>query len=290
MLPMFCLRRTFRPANAWIFVLSCFMAVILGARLADAADIEGFAEPYREINIASAESGILVKVEVSDGDQVHQGQLLAQLDQEVFRAALRVAEKHKELRGQLESAKAELRLATERFDNLGRLLADHHASQEEVDRAATEKAIAEARLLAATETLQVRELEYERAKAQLERRSVRSPVDCVVKRVHKHVGEFVAPTDPVVMTVVQLDPLLATFAVPANEIEQFSLRQQVQIRLGTDETAISGIVKSISPVVDAQSGTVELRVEFPNPDGRYRSGSRCALVSPDGSAKVTRRP
>lgn len=290
MLPDFDFRRTYRAANAWTFTLSCFITVVLGAQSADGADIEGFAEPYREINIASAESGILVTVDVSDGDEVHQGQVLAQLDQEVFHAALRVAEKQKELRGQIESAKAELRLATERLDNLARLLADHDASQEEVDRAAAEKDIANARLLAATEALQVRELEYERAKAQLERRTVRSPVDCVVKRVHKHIGEFVAPTDPVVMTVVQLDPLLATFAVPVGEIEQYSPRQQVQIRLGAERETVSGVVKSISPVVEAQSGTVELRVEFPNPDGRYRSGSRCVLVSPDGSTKVTRRP
>lgn len=290
MLLTFAHRRTYRLVTALAFPLVCFALCVSGAESADRTGTEGFTEPYREINIASAESGILVKVDVSDGDQVHQGQLLAQLDQEVFRAALRVAEKHKELRGQLESAAAELRLTTERLGNLEKLLVDHHASQEEVDRAATEKAIAEARLLAATEALQVRELEYERAKAQLERRSVLSPVDGVVKRVHKHVGEFVAPTDPVVMTVVQLDPLLAIFAVPVSEIEQFSSRQQVQIRFGTGRDAVSGIVKSISPVVEAQSGTVELRVEFPNPDGRHRSGNRCVLVSPDGSAKVTRRP
>jgi len=232
----------------------------------------------------------LVEIDVDDGEHVHEGQTLAQLDQEVFRAALRVAEKYKESKGQLQSAKAELRLASERFDNLSKLLSDHHASQEEVDRAATEKAIADAQLLAATETLQIRELEYERSKAQLERRSIRSPVDGVVKRVHKHLGEFVAPTDPVVLTIVQLDPLLATFAVPAQQIDQFTARQKVRIKFGNNSATITGTVKSVSPVVEAQSGTVELRVEFPNPDGRYRSGSRCVLLSPDSSPQTARRP
>jgi len=257
---------------------------------ATGAGIEGFTEPFREIDIASAETGILVKVDVSDGDEVHEGQLLAQLDQEVYVATMRVAEKQKELKGQLESAKAEFRLRSERLDNLRRLLQDNHASQEEVDRAETEKAIAEAQLLATTEALQVRQLEYERAKAQLDRRSIRSPVGGVVKRVHKHVGEFVAPTDPVVLTIVQLDPLLATFAVPAHQIDTLAARQRVQIQVGAGKASVAGIVKSISPVVEAQSGTVRARVEFPNPDGRYLSGNRCVLVLPDGSAKVTRRP
>lgn len=290
MLITFTCRRTYGPSLASALALICFAIAVLVAGSAGGAGIEGFTEPYREIDAASAETGILVKIDVDDGDRVHKGQLLAQLDQDVFRAALRVAEKYKESKGQLESAKAELRLTTERFDNLQKLLSDHHASQEEVDRAATEQAIAEAQLLAATETLQIRELEYERSKAQLERRSIRSPVDGVVKRVHKHIGEFVAPTDPVVLTIVQLDPLLATFAVPAREVDRFNVRQQVQIRLGKGSAAISGVVKSVSPVVEAQSGTVELRVEFPNPNGRYRSGFRCVLLSPDGSTKISRRP
>jgi len=282
--------RTFGLPKASSFALILLVVGVFLTGTADGAGIEGFAEPYREIDVASAETGILVEIDVDDGEHVHEGQTLAQLDQEVFRAALRVAEKYKESKGQLQSAKAELRLASERFDNLSKLLSDHHASQEEVDRAATEKAIADAQLLAATETLQIRELEYERSKAQLERRSIRSPVDGVVKRVHKHLGEFVAPTDPVVLTIVQLDPLLATFAVPAQQIDQFTARQKVRIKFGNNSATITGTVKSVSPVVEAQSGTVELRVEFPNPDGRYRSGSRCVLLSPDSSPQTARRP
>ncbi len=279
-----------RIANAWAFALTACCVTSFGIGSADAADIEGFTEPYREIAIASAETGILTKVDVSEGDQVHEGQLLAELNQDVLRASLRVAEKYKESKGQLVSARADLRLRTERLDNLKKLLEGNHASPEEIDRAATEKAIAEAQVLAITESIQVKELECERAKAQLEQRFIRSPVDGFVKQVSKYIGEFVAPTDPVVLTVVQLDPLLATFAVPAQQTEKLAARQQVQLRIGGQKATVSGTVKSISPVVDAQSGTVRVRVEFPNPDGRFRSGNPCVLVSPDGSERVTRRP
>jgi RND family efflux transporter MFP subunit len=260
------------------------------AASAAVAGIEGFTEPYREIDLASVETGILVTVDVTDGDKIHEGQLLAQLDQKVLLASLRVAEMYKESKGQLDSAKAELRLRSERLDNLKRLLLYNHASKEEVHRAETEKAVAEAQVLATTESLQIRELEYERTKAQLDQRSIRSPVDGVVKRVHKHLGEFVGPTDPVVLTIVQLDPLLATFAVPAHQIGRLAARQRVQIQIGPDKASVAGTVKSISPVVDAQSGTVTAKVEFPNPNGRFRSGNRCVLELPAGAAKVTRRP
>jgi len=100
--------------------------------------------------------------------------------------------------------RAEFEMRRERLEKLQELLGSNHASREEVNRAASEKAIAEARVLAAEEVLQVKELEYERIKAQLDRRFIRSPVEGVVKRIHKDVGEFVAPTDPVVLTVVQM--------------------------------------------------------------------------------------
>jgi multidrug efflux pump subunit AcrA (membrane-fusion protein) len=111
-----------------------------------------------------------------------------------------------------------------------------------------------------------------------------------VKSVHKEVGEFVAPTDPVVMTVVQLDPLVATFAVPADQTGQLGLDREVEIRLGPDQTAVAGTIKFVSPGVDAQSGTVTVKAEFANPDRRYRSGERCVLILTGPTAKLTRHP
>lgn len=266
---------------------ACILMLACGAGFAGAADIEGFTQPYREIDVASAETGILVEVDVEEGDEVRRDQPLCQLDYDVIEAALRVADKQQQARGQLNSAEAEFRLRSDRLEKLETLLQNNHASREEVERATAEKDIAQARVLAAEEALQVKQLEYERIKAQLERRSIVSPANGVVKRVHKEIGEFVAPTDPIVLTIVQLDPLLATFAVPTREAGKLADGQTVRIRVGASKSSINGSVKFVSPVVDAQSGTLTVRVEFPNPEGRYRSGERCELFLTDSAAKVS---
>ena len=91
------------------------------------------------------------------------------------------------------------------------------ARQEEVDRAATELAVAEANVRTAREDRLTKKLEYERIKVQLERRTIRAPVAGVVTKLHKQVGEFVAPNNPDVLTLVQLDPLLANFTMMSED-------------------------------------------------------------------------
>ncbi len=260
---------------------------VLSAGPVFAGEIEGFTQPSREIDVASVETGILIAVDVEEGNRVQRDQLLAQLDQDVIEASLKIADKQQQLRGQLDSAQAELRLREDRLLKLHRLLENRHASQEEVDRAAAERDIARARVLAAEEALDVKRLEYERIQAQLDRRSIRSPVDGVVKRVHKEIGEFVAPTDPVILTVVKLDPLLAVFAVPSGQAGRLTPGETVSLGFESEKAAVSGSVKSVSPVVDAQSSTVTVKVELPNPQGAYRSGERCVLVLPESPVKLS---
>ncbi|NND99607.1 MAG: hypothetical protein HKN47_20005 [Pirellulaceae bacterium] len=44
--------------------------------------------------------------------------------------------------------------------------------------------------------------------------------------------------------------------------------------------SIVGMVDEISPVVDAQSGTIKVKVRIDNPDGELLSGERCSIDIP----------
>ncbi|MEO1979139.1 MAG: biotin/lipoyl-binding protein [Fuerstiella sp.] len=50
----------------------------------ESKSIEGFTEPYADINMAASEMGTLANVAVKDGDVVKAGQLLANLDDAVL--------------------------------------------------------------------------------------------------------------------------------------------------------------------------------------------------------------
>ena len=51
------------------------------------------------------------------------------------------------------------------------------------------------------------------AKQQSKRHTISAPCDGVLVRLFGEEGEFIGPNDPQLMTVMQFDPLLATFAV-----------------------------------------------------------------------------
>ena len=254
-----------------------------------AAEVEGFTEPLRNIMVAAHEPGTILKADAIEGQHVQKGQVLAELDQSVLSASLVIAKAQMEARGVLMSAEAEWRLKSDRLQKLQALRGDDHASQEEVERAAAEAAIAAARIRTSKEALQVRELEFERIKAQIELRLVRSPIDGVITEIYKDVGEYVAPTDPIVLNVVQLDQLLAVFSVPSHLALGLKPKQSARVRIAKSKTAANGTIEFISPVTNAQSGTVKIKVRIPNVEGLYRSGEKCTLLLPGEQQRLTQK-
>jgi RND family efflux transporter MFP subunit len=209
--------------------------------------------------------------------------VLATLDNEVHETALAIARKSMEAQGGLNAALAEVQLRKDRLEKFEALRAKDHARQEEVDRARAELAMAEARLLAVREELQIKKLEYEKIKAQIERRTIRAPLDGVVTRLHKDEGEFVAANDPNVVTVVQLKQLLATFSVPAARARDMRVGEKVRLDFSEGQPTAEGAVEFIAPVIDAESGTVRVKVRLENSSGACRSGERCTLNLSPGS-------
>lgn len=243
----------------------------------------GLTEPYRQIDVAAVESGVIANAHVSEGDLVSQGQVLASLDAETFLALLAIADKSRKSRGRLQAAQAEVRLKQVRAENFAKVFASGHARPEEVRRAHAEFEIAQAHLLEAEEDLAVKQLEYEKIKTQVERRTIRAPISGIVSRRYKEEGEFVAPNDPVVMTLVQLDPLLAVFSITSEQSQQLKVGQQVPVKVARQPAAVVGIVEFIAPVTDAESGTILVKIRLDNSEGQHRSGSRCSLQFPDES-------
>lgn len=265
-----------RRRLAGTIALGCLISVLSGT--GKAGEIEGFTEPYRDIDVAAADSGIVEQIAVAEGEAVTEGQSLGQLNLDVLKATLEIADQTRKSEGRLKSAQAELRLKQERLAKLKMLLERKSASQEEVERTAVELEVAEAQVLAVQEELAIRQLEHMRIEKQIEMRLFRSPINGVVTRVFKDQGEFVSPTDAVVLNVVQLDPLLCVFSVPSVLGRTLKAESTVQLQVSDAKLSQSGTVEFVSPVTDAQSGTIQIKVRLPNPERKFRSGDKCYLV------------
>ncbi|MFV2067563.1 MAG: efflux RND transporter periplasmic adaptor subunit, partial [Pirellulales bacterium] len=228
--------------------------------------------------------GIIAAIDVHEGDSVERGDVVAVLDQDVLDALLAIADQSMRAQGTLDSATAELALAQHRLKKLQLLRVQGNASQDEIERTRADVAIAEARVRSATEERLIRKLEYRKIQAQVERRTLRAPIDGVVLDIKKDIGEYVAPNDPHVLTLVQLDPLLATFSIAAQQASGLSEGQAITVSLADalmESTAVpvamEGTVEFVAPVTSAESGTVRVKIRIPNPDGEYRAGERCTL-------------
>lgn len=276
--------------NVFRVALAAGAMLLIAARATHAGDIEAFTEPYETVNVAAPEIGIIAQIDVKEGELVKAGQMLAKLNTDILEASLRIAEQTRDAVGEIKAAEADARLRQERLAKLQQLLESDHATPEEVLRARTESDVASARLIAARESLEIRSLEYERTRIQLERRHIRSPLNGIVLKRNRNVGEFVSPNDPVVMTVVQLDPLVATFSVPAAEADKLETNQSISVQFTGSSAKVAAAIDFVSPVTEPESDTVLVKVQIPNPDGRFRSGSRLRLLLSDKPEQITRRP
>jgi RND family efflux transporter MFP subunit len=250
---------------------------VLQSAAARGAPFDGFTEPFRKIEVAASETGTVARLLVHEGDRVTKGQALATLDNDVLEVSRDIATANVQAKGKLDSAVAERELRKTRLERLKPLWADGHASQEEVDRAKTDLAVAEANLQAAREQHDLDELERKKVEAMIERRTLRSPIDGYILKLQKDEREFVSANSATVATVVQLDPLRVVFSLPTAYAAKLNTGSAVNLDLPESGAKPRGKVEFVSPVTDAESGTVRVKVLVENAHGAYRSGIRCLL-------------
>ena len=267
---------------AWrtrIVLTACLASVAFSGRLA-AETAEGFTEPFRTVHVATSEVGLLQSLQVKIGSQVAQGQLLGMLDDDLQRAQLTIAEQQASARGRLRASEAERAVNERRYEKLSQLAKQGQASNEEIERAKANLEIAVAKLLVEQEELRLLELHLNRAKIALEKRSVRAPLAGVVAEVHRQAGEVVSPAAPQIVTLVELDPLAATFLLTRTQLQSLHRLPQIPVHFVDSEQHAVGTLESIAPITDAESGTTAVRIRLPNPGFKLRGGERCRLELP----------
>lgn len=250
------------------------------------SEIQAFAEPYRTIEVAAIESGLMTKLHVEEGDTVEKNQTLAELHNEIQKATLEVAKMQRDSTAALSIADLELRLRETVWLKFKELRRTDHASEEETLRAELEFDIAKSRSLQAREQLQVRKLECERAEHQLACRTIRAPIAGIITQVHKDAGEYLSPADPVVVTIVQLDPLTILFSVPVSMLNGMTRGQKLPIRIEGSPEMRTAEVETVSPTINAESQTVRVKFRLPNSDQSLRSGVRCYLPTHDSTKRA----
>ena len=256
------------------FLVLIWLPIFMLPLHAKAAEtFQTFLKPNRENAVVPARPDILLQLHVTEGDHVTKGQLLAEMDSRVLQAKLGAAQQAADSEGEILSARHLVTLRESKLTSLEKLEKRGNAEPQEVIAAVTSLAMAKAQLQIARDQKALRVEEKKVIEAQIEETKLYSPFAGVVVQVHRHEGELVGggSEDPVV-TLVQLDPLLADFHIPLLQAEKLKKGSQVQLQTGGHEA--EAVVSFVSPVVNAQSNTIMVRMTLANPKGELVGGNR----------------
>jgi HlyD family secretion protein len=139
----------------------------------------GTLNPVVNVTVGSQISGIIQTLNADFNTRVTAGQVVAQLDPATYKANVASAE------GELANAKANLELTRVDYQRAAELLKGRLVSQSEYDKAAASLQQAEAQV-------RIREASLQRAKVDLARCTIYSPVDGIVISRSVDVGQTVA--------------------------------------------------------------------------------------------------
>lgn len=238
------------------------------------AQFDGFTEPLRSIELASDETGLLEKVLVEEGDSIGKGQEIARLSSDLQRVQLELAEHMAKTNSAIVAAEQGLSKREQICQQVQKLRDDGHAHENELVRAEMELDLARTRLQSARDEHIAREIEWRRAVAQMERRTIIAPFPGVVAKLHRKEGEFLSPVRPEIVTLVDIDQLYATFNIPSSSANGLEVGRNYHLEIG-GQVGVNAKLESIGVQTDAESGTVRVKLLIENRDHKLRAGEPC---------------
>ena len=237
---------------------------------------DGVLEPWKTSDVASVEPGLLESISVKLGDRVVVGQPLAKIESSALGTQLAIVQAQAAASGRKRAAEADVELNRRRVQALEAARENRYSSQTELERAQADLRIAEGRLASEVEEQEVLRLQVARLQHQIKQRTISAPIDGMVTQFHKELGEFVSPTSPEVLRIVDVSRLRASFFLQVSEVQTLPGDRRVRVRLDDGHETYAE-VEHVSPVADGESGLIEVRVLIDNPQLKIL-GSRCGLL------------
>lgn len=238
---------------------------------------EGFTIPKYEVLVAASELGRLQSLGVEVGDEVKKGARIGSLEDSVQAASVRIAMAQANMTGEWEAAKAEVKLNQLRVQKLRQLTAERMARPDELARAEADLDIALGRQKVAEEQITLNKLDLERQQLALSRRQILAPMGGVIADVFHRPGEYITPADPAVARLLVIDQLYAVFNIPVTEARNVRVNAPAKVYLRGAQQTLDARVTFVAPMIDGESGTVEVRLELDNSKRNLLSGDRCTL-------------
>ncbi|MGF0540433.1 efflux RND transporter periplasmic adaptor subunit [Agrobacterium sp. ES01] len=204
--------------------------------------------------------GRIIARDVTVGDLVKKGQVLARLDPTALQLAVNQAE------ADLASAVAKLDFARTNEERQEKLFAAKASTKEQLEEAIQSREAAKA----STEQLQA---SLSKAREQFGYAVLKAESDGVVSSVSAQVGEVVSAGETV-MTIARLEARDAVVDIPDSYSKLTAIGMPYEVALeASSGTRVRGIVRETSPQSDAATRTRRTKIALEAAPASYRLGS-----------------
>ena len=240
----------------------------------------------QDVEIRPKVSGFITKLCVKEGQAVKAGQLLFVIDNVTYAAAVRQA------KAAVNSAKAQLNTARLTYNNNEKLFKNNVIGSYELQSAKNNMQAAAAALAQA-------EASYVSAKENLSYCYVTSPASGVIGDLPYRVGALVsASSQQPLTTVSNISTMQVYFSMTEKELLDMTktagglhtaIKDHPAVKLQLADGTIydhPGRVATVSGVIDATTGSVSMRADFPNPQHLLKSGGSGSIVVPHVSSSA----
>jgi len=224
------------------------------------------------VSIRSRVDGQILETAFTEGAVINKGDPLFRIDPRPFEARLREAQAN------LARDQAALDKAKTDFERYKSLSGKGISSQQKYEET-------RAAMNGLTATVRAAQAAVDLAKLDLEFATIRAPITGRTGSVLVNAGNLIKANDPQPLVVInETDPILASFSVPERhlvEIKQRLTGDSLAVEATIPDThrdPIRGKVVFINNAVDTQTGTVQLKASFDNPDGLLTPGQFIRVV------------
>ena len=232
-----------------------------------------------DAEIRSNVSGFIVKINVSEGDLVKKGDVLFEVDHDVYEA-------------EYNTALAQLHVAETKVET-ARLTAQNKANLAQKGIISDyEKKLADNSLAQAEAEMEQARAMLDNARTNLDYTYIKSPSDGVIGNIPVSLGNLASPSSAEPLTVVsEINRVYANFSIDekfmlfytekggVNEILKYMPKVELKLATG-DIYSEKGVVETISGVMNTRTGSAKMSAMFENPKLLLRSGNTANVLIP----------
>jgi RND family efflux transporter MFP subunit len=228
------------------------------------ADIQAL----KNVEVRSRLKGFLDKIYVDEGKPVQKGQILFKVNDEEYQVSLAKA------KAALSNAIAGAVASRLEVDRVKMLVDKKVISASELDVAKSKLAADEARIAEERTNVQA-------AQNHINYTSIRAPYDGIIDRIPLKAGSLIEE-GTLLTTISDISSMYAYFSFPENEYLQYQRAKdnkeekndEVKLVLSDGSSyAYPGNIETIEGEIEQNTGSIDLRAKFPNPNKLLRHGA-----------------